>query len=135
MSEEKSIHIIKFLGKALEWRMFEYKFMAKAIKLGYSDLLDRMVEVPKKGNLDTANAKLNKTAIADLMLSMTNHMLMNIVIGTKMVEYPYGNFAVAWKRLKESDELTKKNEVVELKQMFASFRLGNRRGDGLAWID
>ena len=82
---EKSIRVISFSGKKSDWRVWSRKFLARANRLGYKDLLEGKVEVPKESEYDAAKIttspnddekylvecwKLNERAFEDILLSI-----------------------------------------------------------------
>ena len=81
---ETSIKVVMFDGKQLSWVSWEEKFLARASKMGYRDLLsgEKSSVVPKKIDVDNAdpdddegkkvleNKRMNISVYSDLMLSM-----------------------------------------------------------------
>ena len=51
--DEKSIKVIMFDGTSVMWRSWSEKFLARAKRRGYKDLVNGSKEVPKKS--DEAN--------------------------------------------------------------------------------
>ena len=46
MAEEKSVRVISFTGLATDWRIWKFKFLAKATALGYRGMLLGTVAAP-----------------------------------------------------------------------------------------
>jgi hypothetical protein len=82
---EKSIRVISFSGKKSDWRVWSHKFLARANCLGYKDLFEGKVKVPKEFEYDAAKIKtspnddekyliecwkLNEKTFEDILLSI-----------------------------------------------------------------
>ena len=104
---ETSIKIITFSGKKSDWPIWEERFLARAKRKGYKDILTGKPEdIPKVGDsMNDAKKKvknLNELAYADLILSMdakkaTGRIAFGIVKNSKdEKQYPDGNASKAW---------------------------------------
>ena len=101
---EKTIRVLPFTGKKKEWGPWEEKFLAKAKRSGYKDVLLGNKEIPKASDtVDEEGAKikdLNELGYHDLMLCMDTdtvggNVAFHLVKGTKSPDYPDGNIARA----------------------------------------
>ena len=60
-NDEKTIRVITFSGKKTEWPIWEEKFLARAARKKYKDVLLRKVEIPKStDDLTTSNTENKK---------------------------------------------------------------------------
>jgi gag-polypeptide of LTR copia-type len=113
-SAETSIKVIVFSGKSSDWIAWEEKFLARAKRRGYKELLLGKKEIPKEGEVFTKEDEveklklkdLNELGYSDLMLSTdttTSHgkVAFGLIRASKSKDYPDGNITIAWKRLKE----------------------------------
>ena len=118
MSNEKTIKVIEFSGKKKDWDFWEEKFIARASRRGYKEVLTcKPTEIPKDSEvLDPTKAadkekikkkKLNSLAFEELFLSIdisesAGKVAFRIVKQCKdKTDYPDGNAAPPWKRLTE----------------------------------
>ena len=62
---ERAIRVLPFSGKKEEWNMWSKKFLARAKKLGYRDIL-----TGEKINDKEKRSGLNDNAYSDLLLAM-----------------------------------------------------------------
>jgi hypothetical protein len=106
---EKSIRVILFSGKTSDWISWEEKFLARAKRNGYKDILLGKIDIPEEGeSLDEERRKvkdLNEIGFSDLILSMdtstsAGKVAFGLVRASKSIEYPDGNIAKAWEKLK-----------------------------------
>ena len=115
--KEENIRVITFDGKKASWPAWEEKFLARAKKRGYKDLLLKKVELrPTEEEIPLSISDseresilklrdLNETAYADLILAIdtskpTGRVVFNLIKGTKKPDYPDGNAQEAWASLK-----------------------------------
>jgi hypothetical protein len=74
------------------------------------------------------NAEINEVAFIELILSIDTKssegkVAFNLVKGCKSKEYPDGNVAVAWERLKNKFEPASTPSIVKLKKQFKTLCL------------
>jgi hypothetical protein len=129
---EKSIKVITFYGKKKEWRAWEEKFLARAKRYGYKELLLGLKEIPKASEeVDAEGAKirdLNELGYSDLTLSMdtdspAGNVAFGIVRSSKSTEYPDGNIAVAWERLRRKYAPTTAATLSKYQEKFFTAKL------------
>jgi gag-polypeptide of LTR copia-type len=110
---ETSIKVVLFSGKSSDWITWEEKFLARAKRKGYKDLLLGKVEVPKESATESDSDKkknkeirdLNDIGYSDLILSMdtttgSGKVAFSLVRASKSKDYPDGNITNAWSQLK-----------------------------------
>ena len=111
---EMSIKVIQFLGKAKDWAIWEEKFLAKAKRRGFKDVLLGKVAIPKLTEVldeqkDTDKLKikirdLNDVGYSELILSFADSDAGNVafqhVRNSKSTDYEDGNIETAWAWLK-----------------------------------
>jgi hypothetical protein len=114
MSTETAIRVIQFSGKKVEWPTWEEKFLARAKRRNYKDLLLDKVKVPDATASDPdpdvqkdidKRRDLNELGYSDLILSMDTatalgRVAFNIIKLSKNTQFPDGNINVAWAKLK-----------------------------------
>lgn len=115
---ETSIKVIKFSGKRQDWIAWQVKHLARATKKGHRGVLDGSIVIPTKAEeelfdptveadkLELKKCQLNIDAYSDLILSMQDgtphgNIAFNIVRQAVTDEYPNGNAAEAFTRLKK----------------------------------
>jgi len=119
MSEEKSIRVLQFSGKAKHWEVWKTKFEAKADKNGYGDVLEG--KFPKDpNNITDAEKAMNKACYNELVLSITNEdrVLLNILRNAKSTAFPKKCASTAWTKLVEKFETKSQAGFAELKQEY-----------------
>ena len=112
--KEETIRVIAFDGKKIHWSSWKEKFLARAKKKGYKDvLLGKTPVISVKISLnpidpdydDQVKAREhNEAAYADLILSIdttksTGCIAFNLVKGSKSDDFPDGNASVSWSSL------------------------------------
>ena len=111
---ETSIKVIQFSGKTKDWAIWEEKFLAKAKRMGFKDVLLGKVIIPKSTEIldetvegDKKKIKireLNDLGYSELILSFADSEAGNVafqyVRNSKSKEYEDGNVEVAWSSLK-----------------------------------
>ena len=135
MTELKTVHVIKFNGKASNWDAWNEKFGAKATRRGYKNLLLGNEVVPTQSEYDqvvtdsdTATIKLgqlNEEAYKDLILSINTTMkqgrvAFSLVKNSKTTQYLEGNCKLTWDRLTTMDAPKTAPSLLKLKKKFAS---------------
>ena len=140
---EISIKVIGFSGKKKDWITWEEKFLSKAKRRGYKDLLLGKVEIPKStavltvvsGASDEEATKLkikiqelNEQGYSDLILSMdtkenAGKIAFNLVRSSKNEDYEDGNIAVAFKSLKRKYSPKTAPTLAKYHKLFYSSKL------------
>jgi hypothetical protein len=123
------------------------RFLAKAKRCGFKDLLLGKVSIPKVdeeidetseiGKKKSIIIELNEIAYTELILSIdvkaSGKVAFNIIRGCKTKDYPDGNGAIAWERLKNKYEPVSAPSMVKLEKQFRelSLKIGQ---DPEVWI-
>jgi hypothetical protein len=112
MTDLSTIRLIPFCGKVEEWLIWSEKFLAKAKRYGFKDVLLGKLSIPKtdesfeeasdQGKRMLKIIKFNEIAFTELILSIdvktsNGNIAFNLVKGCKSKDYPDGNAATAWK--------------------------------------
>ncbi|CAM9889349.1 unnamed protein product, partial [Chrysoparadoxa australica] len=116
--------IIPFTGKEEDWREWSAKFEARAIRLGFADVLRDDSAVPAETDTNPSEEakkkrEANIVAYSDLILSCTKTPFA-IVQEARTSKLPSGSAAEAWKCLKEKYQVETSASKVELKREFAA---------------
>ena len=110
-SDEKAIRILNFNGKPEEWAIWSGKFLARARRKGYRDVLLGKVTVPSEGRklkdtdtVEKQNRGHNIAAYEDLILSMdgsteAGRVAFGIVNNARSDKLTEGDTHLAWTRL------------------------------------
>ena len=132
-SKEESIRVITFNGKKQNWSSWKEKFLARAKKKGYKDVLLGKIEVLKDSviiaNDDTRKASKekarehNESAYADLVLSIdceksTGRSVFDLIKGSKSKDYPDGHAATALESLVRKFNPKTANSKTKLHKIF-----------------
>jgi hypothetical protein len=148
MNDLNPIRVIPFYGKVDEWPIWSERFLAKSKRFGFKDLLLGKLSILKVyGNFDegTESGKkksiaieLNEIAYTDLILSInvktsSGKVAFNLIKGCKSKDYPDGNAAIAWERLKNKYELISDPSLVKLEKQFRELSL-KKGQDPEIWI-
>jgi gag-polypeptide of LTR copia-type len=139
MTDLNTIRVIPFCGKVDEWPIWSEKFLAKAKRYGFKDLLlgklsipkvdDAFDEISEEGKKMMKVIELNEIAYTELILSIdvkaSNGKIafFNIVKGCKTKDYPVGNAASAWEKLKNKYEPVSAPSMVKLDKQFRELTL------------
>jgi gag-polypeptide of LTR copia-type len=133
MIDLSTIRVIPFCGKSDEWPIWSEKFMAKAKRYGFKDVLTGKLSIPKvdeEFDEDSVTGKkmknaieVNELAYTELLLSIDvktsfGKVVFNIVRGCKSKDYPDGNATTAWEKLKNKYEPTSAPSMVKLDKQF-----------------
>lgn len=136
--EDKSIRVIVFSGKKVDWPIWEEKFLARARRKNYKDLLLGKRIIPKEGDTiditTDVGKKLkqaredNELAFEDIVLSIdgTNkegRIAFQIVKGCKSTDFPDGNASIAWTRLKAKYASTTAPSLLKQKHEYDQSRI------------
>jgi hypothetical protein len=131
MTDLSTIRVIPFQGKSGEWPTWSEKFLAKARRYGFKDLLLGKVKVPRtdedydmeseEGKKSTIAADMNELAYTELILSIddktnSGKVAFNLVNGCKNKDYADGNASMAWERLKNKFETSSAPSLVKLEK-------------------
>lgn len=148
MTDLNTIRVIPFCGKVDEWPIWSEKFLAKAKRYGFKDLLLGKLSIPKvddvfdeiseEGKKMTKVIELNEIAYTELILSIDvkasyGKIAFNIVKGCKTKDYPDGNAASAWEKLKNKYEPVSAPSMVKLDKQFRELTL-KKGQDPEVWI-
>ena len=87
---ERAIWAFPLSGKKEEWNMWSKKFLARAKKLGYRDIL-----TGEKINDKEKRSGLNNNAYSDLLLAMNCEVAFDYVDEAVSEEFPEGDVALA----------------------------------------
>jgi hypothetical protein len=119
MTDMNAISVIPFCGKVEEWPIWSERFLAKAERCGFNDLLLGKLSIPKVdeeidetsdiGKQKSFIIELNDIAYNELILSIdvkasSVKVAFNIIRGCKTKDYPDGDGAIAWEGFKNKYE-------------------------------
>ena len=148
MTDLSTIRVIPFCGKSEEWPIWSEKFLAKAKRYGFKDLLLGKLSIPKsdevfdevsdEGKKKAKIIELNEIAYTELILSIdvktsNGKIAFNLVKGCKSKDYVDGNAATAWERLKNKYEPISAPSMVKLEKQFRDLSL-KKNQDPEVWI-
>ena len=129
MTDLSAIRVIPFYGKSDEWPTWSEKFLAKAQRYGFKDVLLGKVTIPKTDevfNVESEERKkmmmtadLNELAYTELILSKddktsSGKVACNLVKACKTKDYVDGNAFMAWERLKNKFEPVSAPSLVKM---------------------
>ena len=109
-TEIKAIRVLEFSGKKSDWEGWSEKFLARAKRKGYKQLLLGKVKVPTESEITCGESvvkkreEFNEEAFEDIILSI-NHttregkIAFSLIKNCKTSDYPEGNCKLAWDRL------------------------------------
>ena len=137
MSEnnKRSIRIIPFNGKQENWSMWEEKFLARAKRKGYKNILLAKEVAPKDSvAIDTSTSAgkeqmrkrdANELAFEELILSIegkskAGRVAFALVKGCKTNDYEDGDAGLAWKRLTQKYASKNTVSLLKLKREFTN---------------
>ncbi len=133
-----SMKVITFSGKKRDWDAWEEKFLAKAKRKGYKELLQGKLTIPVDSDVldldgDEDKEKIdiqekNELAYGELILSMDTResagkVAFSIVRQSKSKDYPDGNAKVAWKDLRRKYAPTTVPSLAKLHKQFYGAKL------------
>ena len=103
-NKEQTLRYLPFKGKQDEWTMWSAKFMSRARKKKYINILPGKKKVTfedeeNKTDKERALEKLNEEAYDDLIMSMDNKIAFNKVSQAKMSTLSEGCAYTAWTNL------------------------------------
>ena len=140
-NKEISLRYLPFRGKKDEWNMWSQKFLAKARKKGYKDILIGKTKIPKTSDddYDVDEAKrleeLNEEAYYDLSTAMEDKVAFNKVVLAKTDDLPDGDAYLAWKMLNNKYKPKTAQSRAELKLEFATLKHKDWTKHPDEWID
>jgi len=136
--EEKSLKVITFSGKQEDWKYWEIKFLARARRKGFREILEGTIPIPKdseKFNLTKPDEKeqseirdKNELAFEELVLSIDTtdgdgKVAFQSICGCRNDDYKNGNAADAWKCLRDKYAPNMAPIKLELKSEFQRTKL------------
>jgi len=148
MTDLSTIRVIPFYGKSEEWPTWSKKFLAKARRYGFKNVLLGKVKIPKtdedydleseEGKKLSIAAEMNELAYTELILSIddkssSGKVAFNLVKGCKNKDYVDGNASMAWERLRNKFEPTSAPSLVKLEKQFRQCAL-KKGQDPDIWI-
>ena len=148
MTDLSSIRVIPFCGKVDEWPIWSERFLAKSKRFGFKDLLLGKLSIPtadeeidvesESGKKKSVIIELNEIAYSELILSIdiktsSGKVAFNLIKGCKSKDYPDGNAALAWERLKNKYEPISAPSLVKLEKQFRELSL-KKDEDPEVWI-
>ena len=131
MTDLSAIRVIPFYGKSDEWPTWSEKFLAKAKRYGFKDVLLGKVTIPKtdevfnveseEGKKMTMTADLNELAYTELILSIddktsSGKVAFNLVKACKNKDYVNCNAFMVWERLKNKFEPVSAPSLVKMEK-------------------
>jgi hypothetical protein len=143
-----NIRVIPFCGKVDEWPIWSERFLAKSRSFGFKDLLLGKLSIPpvdeeideefESGKKKSAIIELNEIAYTKLILlrdikTSSGKVAFSQINGCKSMNYPDGNAAVAWKRLKNKYGPISSPSLVKLEKQFRELSL-KKGEDPEVWI-
>jgi len=110
--EEKTLKVIVFSGKQEDWKFWEVKFLARARRKGFRELLLGKLTIPKDSDVLDATVpaekkqieirEANELAFEELVLSIDTsqpegRVAFQSICSCRPTDYKNGNAANAWK--------------------------------------
>jgi len=147
--EEKSLKVIAFSGKQDDWKFWQVKFLARARRKGFREILLGKETIPKdnekfdlKDPVEKAKSKIhdkNKLAFEELVLSINTsssdgRVAFQLVCCCKNDNYKNGNAANAWARWMAKYAPNIAPIKLELKSEFQQSKLWDATQDPNVWI-
>jgi hypothetical protein len=133
MTDLSTIRVIRFYGKSEEWPTWSEKFLAKARRYGFKNVLlgkDKISKTDEDYDLESEEGKklsiaaeMNELAHTELILSIDDKssngkVAFNLVMGCKNKDYVDGNASMAWERLRNKFEPMSTPSLVKLEKQF-----------------
>jgi len=147
--EEKTLKVIVFSGKQEDWKFWEVKFLARARRKGFRELLLGKLTIPKDSDVLDATVpaekkqieirEANELAFEELVLSIDtsqpeDRVAFQSICSCRPTDYKNGNAADAWKRLSEKYTPSMAPMKLELKLEFQRMKLRDASQDPDVWI-
>jgi len=148
-SDDKAIRVMNFNGKQSDWPIWEEKFLARARRRGYKDILLGKAQVPTDSTMIDATTpagkeqakmkKLNEVAFEELILSVdtsegTGKVVFQLIKGCKTADLKDGNSKLAWTRLCNKFAPKSAPSKLELKMEFNKCIMKSGTEDPDEWI-
>ena len=148
-SDDKAIRVISFNGKQSDWAIWEEKFLARARRRGYKDIILGKTAIPAdSATIDTTTPagkeqarikKLNEVAFEELILSIdtkegTGKTVFQLIKGCKTTDLKDGDSKLAWSRLCTKFAPKSAPNKLELKLEFNRCILKSAADDPDEWI-
>ena len=148
-TEKESIHIKAFNGKHDEWQVWSAKFLARAQRKGYKEILTGDVDVPEddesfdetteEGKRKKRLRELNEIGYEALILlidgeTQLGRVAFAIVNGCKTNKFKYGDCAKAWDRLCKKYEPKSAPSRLALRNKFNNMKLTSWKNDPEVWL-
>ena len=147
MSDEKerTIRILPFSGKKEHWAVWEEKFLARAKRKGFKDMLLGKGNKAPKDSVDTdtspelqALKEANDLAFEELILSIDGktkegRVAFSLVKGCKNSDYADGSAYLAWTRLTKKYASKNTVSLLKLKREFTNSVMKSKQ-DPDEWI-
>lgn len=142
--DEKPIRVIVFNGKQQDWPVWEAKFLARAKKKGYKNLLVGSDIAPPDGEIIDERTEegrekkrlreMNEAAYEDLILSIdgstaSSRVAFNLVRLAKTRDLADGDAKLAWARLQNKYATKSAPSLLALKKEFTNSKLASKRDD------
>jgi hypothetical protein len=133
LTDLSTIRVIPFYGKSEEWPTWSAKFLAKARRYSFKDVLLVKVKVPRidedydmeseEGKTLTIAADMNESAYTELIFliddkTSSGKVPFNLMKGCKNKGYADGKASMAWERLKNKLEPSSAPSLVKLEKQF-----------------
>jgi hypothetical protein len=140
MTDIDFIRMIPFCGKVEGWPIWSERFLVKAKRCDFKDLLlgklsviyvdeeiDKTSDIVKKKSMII---ELNEIKYIELILSIdvkasSGKVAFDIIRGCKTMDYPDVNGDISWKRLKNKYESVSAPSLVKLEKQFRELSLKN----------
>jgi hypothetical protein len=131
-----------------EWPNWSKRFLAKVKRYGFKELLLGKFSIPKVdeeidetsdiGKKKSIIIELNEISFTELILSIdvkasSGKVAFNIIRGFKTKDYPDGNGAIAWERLKNKYGPVSAPSMVKIEKQFRELSL-KKDQDPEVWI-
>jgi hypothetical protein len=148
MTDMNTIRVISFCGKVEESPIWSERILTKGKHYGFKHLLLGKLSIPKVDEeIDETSdivkkksiiIKLNEIAYTEIILSKdvkasSGKVAFKIIKGCKTKDYPDGNGAIAWERLKNKYEPASAPSMVKLEKQFRELSL-KKGQDPEVWI-
>ena len=142
VQDEKTIRVIAFNGKKVEWPVWKEKFLARSRRKGYRDVLTGKETPPDATAPRDARSKfdkLNESAFEDLILSIdaskdVGRVAFQIVKGSKNDDFKEGSARLAWWRLENKYAAKNAPNLLKLQEQYTDCRLKKKTQDPDIWI-
>ena len=145
---DKTLKLPRFSGKQEDWQIWSEKFLIRAKRKGYKDLLLGKVIIPKDDESSTdartdaemdAIRELNELAFEEIEMGIdtekkAGRVAFDYVRMSKTDDYTDGNCKMAWDRLKAKFESKQAPTRLLLRKEFYNKKLNSIEDDPDEWI-